>query len=206
MELEIAIYCDFFPNFNMHIIWEEIRGGRPLWTTPNISILHGWRPGRRRDAEGWEARLFADVMVATASRSPGSPRGRGRFTNRGSPQPRDPLKNESGRVLYVFVTHASPSNCPLSGPTELQEQQPPVYLPSPLVPRILEREDDRGPFDSSSPFASINLSLPSCQLFTAYSQPISIRRLPSVKLLALPLSPLYKSKYKPFLHRRLIAR
>lgn len=74
MELEIAIYCDFFPNFNMHIIWEEIRGGRPLWTTPNISILHGWRPGRRRDAEGWEARLFADVMVATASRSPGSTR------------------------------------------------------------------------------------------------------------------------------------
>lgn len=108
MELEIAIYCDFFPNFNMHIIWEEIRGGRPLWTTPNISILHGWRPGRRRDAEGWEARLFADVMVATASRSPGSPRGRGRFTNRGSPQPRDPLKNESGRVLYVFVTHVQP--------------------------------------------------------------------------------------------------
>lgn len=30
-------------------------------------------------------RLFADVMVATASRSPGSPRGRGRCANQGSP-------------------------------------------------------------------------------------------------------------------------
>lgn len=62
------------------------------------------RRSGRRSAEGREARLFADVMVATASRSSGSPRGRGRFANRGSPQPRDPLKNESGRVLRVFVT------------------------------------------------------------------------------------------------------
>lgn len=73
------------------------------------------RRSGRRSAEGWEARLFADVMVATASRSSGSPRGRGRFTNRGSPQPRDPLKNESGRVLRVFVTF--PSRSSRSGPT-----------------------------------------------------------------------------------------
>lgn len=88
-----------------------------------IYRCYGRRSGRR-SAEGWEARLFADVMVATASRSPGSPRGRGRFANRGSPQPRDPLKNESGRVLYVFVTHAFPS---IEAHTLQKQTHPSIY-------------------------------------------------------------------------------